>query len=140
MKEIRTQIEIDAPPGAVWDVLTDFEAYDEWNPFIPRAEGEIEEGEKIEVEIQPPDSRAMEFNPTLLKVIPDQELRWKGKLFFRGLFDGEHVFVLEEKGGSTVFIQKEEFSGILVGLILNEDEIRRGFESMNEALKERIEG
>src|SRR5208337_3854746 len=34
MKEIHTEIEINAPAEKVWKVLTDFAAYPEWNPFV----------------------------------------------------------------------------------------------------------
>jgi Polyketide cyclase / dehydrase and lipid transport len=40
MKEIHTEIEINAPGESVWRALTDFAAYPEWNPFIRRVEGE----------------------------------------------------------------------------------------------------
>ena len=34
-KEIRGEIEIMASPQKVWKALTDFEAFTDWNPFIP---------------------------------------------------------------------------------------------------------
>jgi len=39
MKEIRTETEIKASPGKVWQVLTDFENHRNWNPFIRSIEG-----------------------------------------------------------------------------------------------------
>jgi uncharacterized protein YndB with AHSA1/START domain len=38
-KEIITEIEIDASPSQVWQVLTDFEKYPTWNPFIKKISG-----------------------------------------------------------------------------------------------------
>jgi uncharacterized protein YndB with AHSA1/START domain len=32
MKEVFSEIEIQAPAGRVWQVLTDFANYSEWNP------------------------------------------------------------------------------------------------------------
>jgi uncharacterized protein YndB with AHSA1/START domain len=34
MKELHTEIEIDASAERVWDILTDFASYPQWNPFI----------------------------------------------------------------------------------------------------------
>ena len=33
-KEIKTEILIKASPQIVWSILTDFENYPHWNPFI----------------------------------------------------------------------------------------------------------
>ena len=47
MKEIHTEIEIHAPAERVWQVLTDFAAYPQWNSFIRRVEGEIRAGARL---------------------------------------------------------------------------------------------
>ena len=44
MKELHSEIVIDASPERVWDVLTDFASYPQWNPFIRRISGELEVG------------------------------------------------------------------------------------------------
>ena len=51
MRQLRAEIEIAAPPERVWEVLFDFDAYPEWNPFIRRISGSPREGEKLEVRI-----------------------------------------------------------------------------------------
>ncbi|HWC70427.1 MAG TPA: SRPBCC family protein [Actinomycetota bacterium] len=53
MRELRTEIEIDAPPEQVWQVLTDFGAYPDWNPFIRSIEGEPQVGSRLNVRIDP---------------------------------------------------------------------------------------
>ena len=40
MKEVFSEIDIQAPAERVWQVLTDFASYPEWNPFIRRINGE----------------------------------------------------------------------------------------------------
>ncbi len=142
MKEVHTEIEIDAPAGRVWRVLTDFAAYPEWNPFVRRGEGEVRVGARLHVTIQPPGGKGMSFRPTVLVVDPDRELRWLGHLWIPGLFDGEHSFVIEPLGeGRVRFIQRERFGGLLVPLLskMLDVETRRGFEEMNRALKMRSE-
>jgi len=44
MREVRTEIEIAASASSVWQVLTDFARYSEWNPFISCISGELVDG------------------------------------------------------------------------------------------------
>ena len=59
----------------------------------------------------------MTFKPTVLRVEPERELRWLGRLLLPGLFDGDHIFHIEPLAQTrSRFTQAERFSGILVGL------------------------
>lgn len=138
MKQLYSEIEIQATPENVWPILTDFANFPQWNPFIHRAGGELKAGSRLEVYIQPPGGSGMTFRPTVLKVEPQREFRWLGHLIIPGLFDGEHIFAIEPLGPDRVkFVQREEFRGILVSLMLRfiGQNTRRGFEAMNQALK-----
>ena len=142
MKEIHTEIEIHAPAERVWRVLTDFAAYPEWNPFVRRGEGEVKVGSRLHVFIQPSGGKGMSFSPRVLVADPDRELRWLGRLWVPGLFDGEHSFVIEPLDeGRVRFIQRERFGGLLVPLLWNilDGQTRRGFDEMNRALRVRCE-
>ena len=141
MRELRREIDIDAPPAAVWAVLTDNRAYSEWNPFIRHLGGELREGAKLEVRIEPPGGRAMTFKPTVLAIEPHRELRWLGRLLVAGVFDGEHILHIEPLAEArSRFTQAERFSGILVPLFGGTlDKTELGFEQMNVALKARAE-
>jgi len=142
MKELRSEIEIAAPAGRVWEILTDFAGFPEWNPFIRRLRGNLVEGDRLEVMMQPSGARGMMFSPTVLKVEADRELRWIGHLFVPGLFDGEHIFTIEPLGtGRVRFTQREIFTGLLVFLLsrMLDTGTQRGFEEMNTALKARAE-
>ncbi len=141
MTSLRTMTHIDAPPEIVWQILTDFSAYSDWNPFMPHAEGRVREGEAITVRIEPPGGRGMTFTPRLQRVDPNRELRWLGRLLLPKIFDGEHIFELHPEDGGTRFVQRENFGGLLVPLLWGamEGPTRRGFKVMNEALKARAE-
>ncbi|MFD3591532.1 SRPBCC family protein [Nocardia sp. NPDC058640] len=45
-------IEIDAPATKVWEVLTDFERYGEWNTFCYEAASTLEPGSTIDMRVQ----------------------------------------------------------------------------------------
>jgi hypothetical protein len=140
-KSIETEILIDAPPNHVWKVLMNFAAYSEWNPFIPRLRGEKKVGSTLTVVIEPPKKKPMTFQPKVLVAQENHEFRWVGHLVIPGIFDGEHIFVLEEQDNGTLFIQKEKFRGLLAIPMLKMigQSTRHGFEEMNQALKERVE-
>jgi hypothetical protein len=142
MKELRSEIEIDASAERVWQLLTDFAHFPQWNPFIRRASGNVKLGERLDVYMQPSGANGMTFRPTVLKAEPNRELRWIGHLLIPGLFDGEHIFNIEPLGTNRVrFVQREIFTGLLVPLLAKrlDTDTQRGFEEMNQALKVRAE-
>src|SRR5947208_11464185 len=139
-RELRTEIEIAAPAERVWEILTDFDAYPEWNPFIKSLRGRPETSTKLEVRIEPPGGRGMTFKPTVLRAAPNRELRWLGRLLLPRLFDGEHSLRIEPTNGQVRFVQSERFNGVLVPLFGKTlGQTREGFVQMNEALKRRAE-
>jgi hypothetical protein len=141
MFEIVSDIEIGATPERIWAVLTDFDSFPDWNPFVRSIEGKARRGEKLRVTIQPPGGTAMTFRPTVLKAEPGRELRWIGRFLMPGLFDGEHYFqVTETHPGHCRFVHGERFSGLLVPLFRGnlDGKTRAGFVAMNRAMKKRI--
>jgi len=141
-KEIKTEILIQASPEKVWQVLTDFDHYLQWNPFIKSIEGNVAVGNTIKARIEPPGATGMTFKPVVLVYTEAKEFRWLGHLLIKGLFDGEHCFTLiDNEDGSTTFIQSEKFTGVLVPLfskMLDTNTIE-GFRQMNEKLKQEAE-
>ena len=100
------------------------------------------ESTRLTVYLKPSGAMGMTIKPVLLKVKLVHELRWKGKLLFPGLFDGEHVFEIKPlENGTCLFIQHEYFSGILLPLLetMLKNDTARGFYEMNEALRVRAE-
>ena len=131
---IHTTINIHADSETVWNILTDFGSYPDWNPFITSVEGTLEVGKKLKADIG-----SFQFKPTVKIFEKGKQLTWLGRLIFPGLFDGRHTFeCIPQKDGTTTFIQKESFSGILVPFLKKklDGETKEGFEAMNQKLKE----
>ena len=142
MKTITTEITINAPINDVWKQLTDFESYPRWNPFITDISGVLEIGDKLKVTISPPNSKSMTFTPRILEVIQGKVFRWKGILWTKGIFDGEHYFELEALSAhQTKMKHGEQFSGLLSLIIfpLIKKNTIEGFGLMNQALKKELE-
>jgi len=142
VKELRTEIEIQASAERVWGLLTDFASFPQWNPFIRWAKGEARLGARLEIRIQPSGAGGITFKPTVIKLETMRELRWLGRLVMPGLFDGEHIFNIEPLGQQRVrFTQREIFRGLFVPLLAGDLDTNtlRGFKEMNGALKARAE-
>lgn len=136
---LRVETEIDASADQVWNVLADRAAYPEWNPFIVKSEGELAVGGTI-TNVMRSGGSDRTFTPTLLAVSPGRELRWIGRLYVPGLFDGEHSFVIEELApGRVRLVQEETFKGALVPFFASmlRNETLPGFQAMNAALAAR---
>ena len=138
MKELVTEIQINASPAKVWEVFAANEQWAVWNPFITKSLGPLIVGQKIANTLELMGQKPMTIKPTVLKADAAKELRWLGRLLLPGIFDGEHYFKLEASGEGTRFVQGEIFKGILIGVV-NMDDVKKGFEALNEALKKRVE-
>lgn len=139
--QITRGVEVDAGEQRVWDVLTDFDRYEDWNPFMIRAAGRAAAGNRLTITMRPEGGRGVRMRPRVLEAEPGRRLRWLGRLGVPGLFDGEHVFTIEPLGpGRVRLVNHERFRGVLVPLlrgVIARTEV--GFDQMNHALKERAE-
>ena len=141
-RAITTEIEINAPAATVWQTLTQSDDIAGWNPFIKRLDGTLAEGATLAVTVQAEGKSPMNFTPTVLVADTNRGLRWVSKLGVRGVFDGEHYFVLQETpAGTTKFLHGENFRGALAAILfrLIGEDTKAGFEAMNTALKARAE-
>ena len=141
-KELASSIDIEAPAQKVWELLVDFAAYPTWNPFITRAEGPIEVGGRLTLRMQPVGGSAVMLRPTVVEVVDGHRLRWRGRVGVRGLFDADHLFIVEPHGDAgSRLVQQEHFSGLLVPFFQRslDDGTLPAFHAMNAALKDRAE-
>ena len=138
MRVLAAEIEIEAPESIIWEVLSDFHSYSEWNPFLRSASGKVEEGSRVELFIKPPRARGTYINPRIVLVEEGRGFSWRNNMLIPGLFDTEHYFIIDPIDDNRCrFVQGEEVSGLLSIpiLLLIGGATRRGMEKMNEALK-----
>ena len=140
--DLHTEIDIDATPETVWNVLTDLDGYSDWNPFITSAAGNVAVGERLTNRLQAPGGKAMTFKPTVTAAETAQTFEWLGRLVLPGIFDGRHRFDLEATpSGGTRLVHSEHFNGLLVRFLRKslDTQTHQGFLAMNQALKSRAE-
>ncbi len=137
-----TKTEIGAPAEIVWQILTDFNKYPEWNPFIVKIKGKLKTGSRLTVYLSNQNGKKNKFTFRLKKIVIHSELKWYGYVFMPGLFDGEHLFVVEKLSkAKALFMQSKRFSGILSPILTPfiRRSTEKSFDEMNEALKNRAE-
>lgn len=140
--KISTAIDIAASPETVWQTLTDWPRYPQWNPFIVGLHGRHQIGARLLATLLAPGGKRVTFRPTLLRLDKDRALVWQGRLLHPRLLAGRHHFELEPlPDGGTRFHHYETFHGLLLPLLRAAllKSAGKGFEQMNRALKQRCE-
>ncbi|MFC0106198.1 SRPBCC family protein [Kibdelosporangium aridum] len=140
MRIIESSIGIDASPDVVWASIVDFEAYQEWNPFVVKGSGSAVVGTTLDFMFQLPGDKATRVRPTVRIAEPGRHLRWEGITVSRVILSGQHEFILEPAGTGTKLVQREYFRGLAVPFIDKTIKwAEQGFHDMNRALKQRAE-
>ena len=103
-------IDIAAPPEVVWDVLTGFERWPDWNPEVKSMsfDGPVAPGSEFRWKAGPGT-----IVSTLEQVEPPRLVRWRGRtLSIKAL----HQWRLEPRDGGTHVETDESFTGLLARL------------------------
>ena len=140
-REIATEVGLQAGVDRVWDILTDFKQYRQWNTFLLEMKGRAEVGSKVCFVFELPRGFRFPACARVLDVKPSTALRWAGGI--RGVFRAEHYFLLESVSATETRLHHGEiFTGVLVPLVWKLVLAWRGppvYERMNQALKQRAE-
>ena len=142
MREIRTEIEIAAPPTKVWNILTDFDNWKNWNPIINQASGTASLGSELSMTMRGEDGKdGPKYMPIVTNFEDPKFFRWRAKMMAGFIFTNDKVFELEETGAGTRLIHKELFSGMMVPMMWSkfDEGVPPMLKSMNDALKRKAE-
>lgn len=139
MKGYHTTSVIAAPPARVWEVLTDFDAYPEWNPLVGSARGRAAPGARIVVHLTP---LGRSYRPRITVWEPPRRLAWSTWEVLPFLLTSVHYFRLDPiSDGGTRLHHGERFRGLaapLLGRFLL-DRMHQAFTHHDLALKQRVE-
>lgn len=130
--EIRVGRHIDAPPSAVWAVLTEGERYTEWNSTITSFDGVIEQGGELTLKNTLDPDRT--FNLEVTHFEPTTRMVWEdgGRAFH-----GARTFTLTSTpDGGTDFTMVEVFTGTMMGMIASKlPDFRPAFDAFAKDLE-----
>lgn len=143
MAVYRTTFEVHASAERVWEVLTDFARYGEWNPSVPSISGELEVGSTVSLTLGMPGRPSPKVKAKLVDVEPGRRLTWRGNVGTEKIFAGERQFIIEPESDGTVrFTHVEDISGVLfpVFRVVMGDALQKHHDGFNTAIKARAEG
>ena len=138
MRSYEAACSIEAGADTIWGILTDAQAYSQWDSGVVRVEGRIAPGEKIKVVSEANPSRA--FPVRVTEFVPGRKMVWSGGMPL-GLFRGVRTFTLEPAGGGTRFSMREEYTGPFLPLIWKSmPDLQPSFDKFAGELKTKAEG
>jgi hypothetical protein len=142
MLTIQEQTIVNASSDTVFNVITEFETYKEWNPWIVNASGIPEEGQLVEVKVKMR-AKIISAQHRILISKPNIEFRWCDVGWFTRLAYGERArFIKSLSDGDVEYRVELTVTGIfwwLVKLVYGKP-MEAGLKAETNALKERAEG
>ena len=107
----RSEVEVEADPETVWEVLCDIDHWPDWNPEVRTADlsGPLEPGTVFHWR-----SGQATITSTICEVDRPHVLAWTGRSFGMNAI---HVFRLEESDGKTVVTTEELWDGLAARLL-----------------------
>ena len=141
MFEINHEIEIKAPASAVWAVITDFDSYPQWNPFVVAAKSSLKPGDPIDMKVKllGPVQRQVEI---ILDVRQGKGFSYCMKPFPLGALSSRRSHEIIELGdGRCQYKSHFHLEGWMMPLIrgMMRGALERGFGGMSVAIRERAQ-
>ncbi len=137
----RDEIVIDAGTDKIWDVMTDLPAYEQWNPWVTQAEGDMVKGGIVWVDVKL-GLITMRAKHVVLTVEPESRLCWRDAGWNANFVYGQRCRTLTVQPDGTVLYQVELLvDGILSGTsqIFQGKDLKAGLAAETLAIKERAE-
>lgn len=133
-------LEINAPSEVVWEVITDFASYKEWNPFILECESSLKPGDPIDLKVklfafpQPQREWVKEF-------VPGRRFAYNMKPVPGGALSSQRSHDLQPAGPATRYQSYFHLDGWLMPVVrgLMRSRLEAGFEGMTQGIKRRAE-
>ena len=135
-------LDIDAPREAVWGVLTDFDAYGQWNPLAVECATSLVPGEPIDMKVRLGPGPLRRQREWMRTHTPGQEFSYAMKPVPLGALRSLRTQTLTElEGDRTRYIAHFEIRGWLEPLVrlMFGRALHRGFDGVAQGLRARVE-
>ncbi|MGH3011597.1 MAG: SRPBCC family protein [Gaiellaceae bacterium] len=139
-KVVTMSATVPGPKQEVWETLTDFGAYREWNPVVTHAEGQAREGAELDLDVVLPGHDPESLDAEVVIARPKRKVRWQDRLLLPGIRDLEYEFVLQPlDDGRVLVVQQLRIEGLLAPFA-DKDAAQEALALTAEALEQRLAG
>ncbi len=138
---IDNEVEINASAAEVWKVITDFDRYPEWNPFVVAAQSSLKPGDPIDMKVKllGPVQRQVEI---ILEVNEGKGFSYQMKPFPWGALSSRRSHeIIELDAQRCRYKSHFQLQGWMMPLVrgLMKGPLQRGFSGMTDAIRQRAE-
>ena len=133
---------VKAPAGVVWEILSDVSGWTQWSTLYSKASGVIGFGERLKLEVCMPGQAPQAIEPVIFEWEPHEVIHWRTKSM-AGLIQNVRYLEVEALSETGCIFANGEIYGGLMGpqrsAVRNRGAIRRGFQALGEAMRDRAE-
>jgi len=137
------KVDIAAPASVVWDVLTDFERYSEWNSFCPGIESTRKLGDMVFMKVAIPGTdKTIPVNEYLVAYEPERLLSWEQRPTDENKDAARRDQYIEATGPErSTYFTTDLFLGLNAEKIMQEHGawVQQGFDQVARDVKKRAE-
>lgn len=134
-------IKINASDEAVYNILINFTAYEQWNPFVASIDKDAQVGDLVKVKAQL-GRFSMPVYHRILAMQKNEVLHWEDSGWFTQLAYGQRIRTIKKIDEHSISLSnKLTVSGPLAWLVhlFSAKTLRNGMQAENQALKNRAE-
>jgi len=143
LQEVKTEIEISAPPSKIWSIISDINNWQEWSPIIKESHGTASVGSELTITMigKEKGKDGPKYNPIITELEEPNYFRWRAHMLTGFIFTNYKIFELEETSSGTRLTHTESFKGLLAPIFCRQMEkgVPPMLNSMNKALKDLAE-
>lgn len=143
LQEVKTEIEISAPPSKVWSIISDINNWQEWSPVIKESHGAASVGSELTITMigKEKGKDGPKYSPIITELEEPEYFRWRAHMLTGFIFTNYKIFELEETSSGTRLTHTESFKGLLAPIFCGQMEkvVPPMLNSMNKALKDLAE-
>jgi len=140
-RAVEHRIGVQAPAEIVWELVSDFSTWQDWNPLYRKAEGQLKIGTNLTLEQHLADEPPTVITPVVQDWVPYEQLHWRSTRM-GGFVTAIRYLEIENMGpGNSTFSNGELFMGLLLRFVSRDErrKLKAAFTEMGEAVRDRAE-